>query len=145
MRLLGHPLHPILVCFPVALLGLTPRCDALAWLGVAPELARVAHYLELFGLVAGALALVTGFIDFYGLASPSAKLTRTALTHAGLAVTMLSIFGVAFALRGDAATEPRPVALVLELIGALVLGGVGWFGGHLVFAFGLGVDREPPR
>jgi uncharacterized membrane protein len=145
VRLFGHPLHAILVCFPVALLALTPLCDALAWLGVAPELARVGHYLELFGLVGGALALVPGFVDFYGLEAPSRELTRTALTHAALALTMLSIFGVAFALRGDSATEPRPVALLLELVGALVLGGVGWFGGHLVFAFRVGVDREPPR
>src|SRR5689334_9335660 len=122
MRLFGHPLHPILVCFPIALLALTPLCDALAWLGVATELGRVGHFLELFGLVGGAFALVTGFVDFYGLEEPSQKLTRTALTHAALAVTMLSIFGLAFALRGGSTTGPRPVAVGLELVGALVLG-----------------------
>jgi len=34
MRLFGHPVHPMLVAFPIALLALTPVWDALAWANV---------------------------------------------------------------------------------------------------------------
>jgi uncharacterized membrane protein len=137
MRLFGHPMHPILVCFPLAFLAVAPLCDALSWLGVAGDLTRVAYYLELFGLIGGGLALVTGFADFLRLKAPSAALTKAALTHAALAITMLSLFVLAWVLRGE--MRAGLPALASELVGAAVLGVTGWFGGHLVFGFGVGV------
>jgi uncharacterized membrane protein len=142
MRILGHPVHPILVCFPVALLALVPICDGAAWLGVAIELARVGYYLELFGLVGGALAAVPGFIDFFTLKAPAPKLNQTGILHATLAATTLSCFGIAFALRGPRDAAPAALVCVVELLGAATLAATGWFGGHLVFHFGLGVKRD---
>jgi len=47
---------------------------------------------------------------------------------------------VAFAIRGGAAGEPSLLVVGSELVGALGLGLTGWFGGHLVFGYGVGVD-----
>ena len=141
MRFLGHPVHPILVAFPIALLVLTPLWDGLAFFGIA-NLAAVGYFTELAGLVGGGLAAVTGLADFMGLKEPSPELTKTALSHAGFAVATLGLFVIAFAFRGGESGEPKLFVLGLELLGAFGLGVTGWLGGHLVFGHGVGVDER---
>lgn len=140
MRFLGHPVHPIVVAFPIALLVLTPLWDAAQHFGVA-RLALVAYWTEVAGLIGGALAAVTGLADFLGLKEPSQKLTDTALRHAGFAFTTLGLFVGAFVARGGPSGEPGLLVIALELVGALGLGVTGWLGGQLVFGHGVGVSR----
>ena len=54
MRLLGHPVHPILVAFPIALLALTPVLDLLPLLGILTDAAGAAYLCELPASSAGA-------------------------------------------------------------------------------------------
>ena len=141
MRLLGHPIHAIVVAFPLALLALTPLWDGLEFFGIA-RLALVAYWTELAGLVGGGLALVTGLADFIRLKEPTTELTNAALRHAGCALTALGFFVAAFVVRGGPAGEPGPLVLALELFGALSLGLTGWLGGHLVFGYGVGMNER---
>ena len=140
MRLLGHPVHPILVAFPIALLALTPVLDLLPLLGVLGDAAGAAYLCELAGLVGGGLAIVTGFADFMKIPQAEKAAAKTAIIHASLALGMLSLFGIAFALRGARTAEVHPGVLALEVAGAALIGVTGWFGGHLVFGHGVGVD-----
>src|SRR5262245_59542773 len=103
MRLLGHPVHPILVAFPIALLALTPVFDGLSWLGVMADAAGAAYLCEAAGLIGGGLAVVTGFADFMKIPQEEKAAATVAIVHASLALCMLSLFGVAFALRGPRA------------------------------------------
>ena len=141
MRFLGHPVHPIVVAFPIALLALTPVWDGVALLGIE-NLAPVAYWTELAGLVGGGLAVVTGIADFIGLKAPSPELTNAALRHATFALTALSLFGIAIAIRGGPSGDPTFAVVGLEVLGALALGVTGWMGGHLVFRYGVGVDER---
>lgn len=141
MRLFGHPVHPMLVAFPVALLALTPIWDGLAWAQVMADGRVLGYFCELAGLIAGGLAAVTGFADFMKIPQSRAQTAKVALTHAGLALTVVSLFGVAFALRGGRMGTPGPLVLGLEVAGALGLAATGWLGGHLVFQHGVGVDQ----
>lgn len=146
MRVFGHPLHPILVAFPLALLSLAPLCDVAVWFGIAKRLAPVGYYLELLGLVGGGLAALTGFLDFYRLdAAAGSAVGRTALAHASGALATLALFGIAFALRGDVAATPPGGVIALEALGAGVITVTGWLGGHLVFGFGVGVAKSAPE
>jgi uncharacterized membrane protein len=143
MRLFGHPVHPILVTFPVSLFCLGPICDVLASLGILAALAPVGRLCLIVGLAASGPALITGFWDFVRL-DRSSPATRTAVWHGLLAFSAASSFALALAVRGPGA--PSGLALALELLGAALILATGWFGGHLVFHFGLGVrDRERPR
>ena len=142
MRLLGHPMHPMLVAFPIGLLALVPLWDALALLGVTDDAAPVAYWSALAGLVGGGLAVITGLVDFVRL--PPGAAVNTALVHASAALTALSLFGVAFAFRSNTAA-PSTLVIVLDALGAAVLGVTGWFGGHLVFRHGAGVEPEPAK
>jgi uncharacterized membrane protein len=139
MRLFGHPVHPLVVAFPIALLVLTPLWDGAALLGIAPELALVGYWSELAGLVGGGLALVTGLMDFLTLKEPPPELTNAALRHAAFALATLGLYVTAFVVRGGASGSVRPLVLGLEIVGALGLGATGWLGGHLVFRHGVGV------
>ena len=145
MRLLGHPVHPMLVAFPVALLALTPLFDALSCFGVMVDAAGAAYLCELAGLIGGGLAVITGFADFMKIPQAARAAAKAAIIHASLALCMLSLFGVAFALRGPRTTSATALPLALEAIGAALIAATGWFGGHLVFAHGLGVDAQKPR
>ena len=139
MRLLSHPVHPLVVAFPIALLALTPLWDGAAFFGIEPGLALVGYWTELAGLIGGGAALVTGIADFLGLENPSPELTKAALSHAGVAFGTLSVFVLAFVLRGGSSGEPRGLVLGLEVLGALCLVATGWLGAHLVFRHGAGV------
>jgi uncharacterized membrane protein len=142
MRLLGHPVHPLVVAFPIALLALTPLWNGAAFFGIAPELALVGYWSELAGLIGSGLALITGLADFLALKEPSPELTNAGLRHAAFALTMLGFFVTAFVLRGGSSAPVRPLVLGLEVAGALCLVATGWLGGHLVFGHGVGVNKR---
>jgi uncharacterized membrane protein len=142
MRLFGHPVHPIVVAFPIALLGLTPILDALSLLGVMADGAGAAYLCEAAGLIGGGLAILTGFADFVKIPQSEKAAAKTAIIHASLGLSMLGLFGIAFALRGGRMAAATPGPLALEAAGAAVLAVTGWFGGHLVFGHGVGVDTR---
>jgi uncharacterized membrane protein len=133
----------MLVAFPIALLGMTPVLDGLAWAGVLADAAGAAYLCELAGLIGGGLAVVTGFVDFMKIGQSEHATAKTAIIHASFAVTMLSLFAIAFALRGPRTAAVSLAPLALEAAGVVVLAATGWYGGHLVFRHGVGV--EAPR
>lgn len=150
MRLFGHPVHAALVAFPLALLVVAPAADLAARFQVLAGGQLAGYVCLLAGLAIAALAAVTGFVDFIKVVDPRSAAANTALTHAGFALTAVSLDGVAFALRGGRAAQPGTVALALELAGALLLAVTGWLGGHLVFHHAVAVQRgdgqaDPPR
>lgn len=144
MRLFGHPVHAALVAFPVALLGVAPIWDLGARFHVLAGGEVAGYFCLLAGLIGAGLAVPTGFADFLKLGDPRSAAAKAALTHAGVALTAVSLSGLGFALRGGRAAQPGTVSLALELAGALGLAATGWLGGHLVFHHGVGVDRRAP-
>jgi uncharacterized membrane protein len=139
VRIFGHPLHAVLVTFPLGLLVLVPFWDALAWLGVSG--ATSASYLgEIAGLVGGLLAVVTGTIDFVR-AKKSPAIEKLGMLHGGAASTALSLFAMALVLRSSDHTA-TPSSAILEAAGALCLAFTGWCGGHLVFHHGVAVRKS---
>jgi uncharacterized membrane protein len=139
MRLLGHPVHPMLVAFPLALLVLTPVWDGVACLGVLAEAKTAGYFCALAGLIGGGLAAVTGFLDLIKIPPSQTAATKVALAHAACALGGVSLYGIAFAFRGGRAAVPGFEVLELEAAGALALLATGWLGGHLVFRHGIGV------
>jgi uncharacterized membrane protein len=142
MRLFGHPVHPMLVAFPLTLLCLAPVLDGLALMRDEAGLARLGGLCALIGLAAAVLALATGFIDFVRL-EPASPATKTAIVHGVLAFSATCSLGGALLLRGPG-PAPTLLAFIFEIVAALLVAATGWFGGHLVFHHGVGVrDRGP--
>ena len=137
MRILGHPVHPILVAFPIALFSLGTVCDLVALIADLPALAQAGRLCLIVGLASAVLALVTGVVDFLPLASSSPAMA-TAVRHGVLAFSATSSFGMALVLRGPGPI-PATLALAIEVVSLVLIGAAGWFGGHLVFHHGVGV------
>ena len=62
----GHPIHPMLIPFPIAFFVATFVCDLAYWQTANTAWATAATWLLGAGLVMAALAAVAGLTDFLG-------------------------------------------------------------------------------
>jgi uncharacterized membrane protein len=63
----GHPIHPMLIPFPIALLALAPVTDIAFAVTGAAFWAQMSLWLIAGGLLTGVLAAFVGMIDFIGV------------------------------------------------------------------------------
>jgi uncharacterized membrane protein len=135
-----HPIHPMLVVFPIGLWIFSFVCD-LIYLFVTrnPVWSEVAFYCIGGGIVGALLAAIPGFIDYLSLRDPQTK--RIGTYHLILNLLAVVLFVVNFALRWNGAPGAI-VPVVLSLITIAGLGVSGWLGGEMVYVHGVGV--EPP-
>jgi uncharacterized membrane protein len=139
-KLLGHPIHPMLIVLPLGLFISAVVFDALyLWRGT-PAFATVAYWNIAGGIIGGLLAAVFGLIDWLAIPAGT-RAKRIGLLHGGSNVVVVLIFAVVWWMRGDAADPTPTTSLFLLEIVALGLGSVaGWLGGELVDRLGVGVD-----
>jgi uncharacterized membrane protein len=139
-KLLGHPIHPMLIVLPLGLFIAAVVFDGVyMWRG-SPEFATVAYWNIAGGIVGGLLAAVFGLIDWLAIPAGT-RAKRIGLLHGGSNVVVVLIFAVVWLMRGDTpGMTPTTTLFLLELVG-LALGSVGgWLGGELVDRLGVGVD-----
>ncbi len=135
----GHPLHPILVSFPIAFLIGTLIFDVLGLVYDRNNFYTTAMYLEIAGIGFALLAAVPGIIDYIFVIPPKSSAKKRGATHGLINITMVIIFSVALLLRqkGDASFM---IIIGLEIAGVILLSIAGWLGGTLVFRNQIGVD-----
>jgi len=133
---LGHPIHPLLVPFPIAFFVGALISDIISHWGDPIFWPRMSVVLIGLGIVGALLAAVFGFIDY--LTAPlSEGAKKTATTHLTLNLIVVVIFVIAFFVRfGDATST---IGYVLTVLGVLVLFVSGYLGGKLVFEGGVGM------
>ena len=138
-KLLGHPVHQMLIVFPLGLLGTAVLFDLLALsLGIG-YWSELAYWMIAAGVVTGLLAAPFGAVDWYAIPSGT-RAKRIGAIHGAGNVVVLLLFAVSWFLRGEAPPAPSAVALALSFAaGALALV-TGWLGGELVDRLGVGVD-----
>ena len=139
MRIFGHPIHPMLVHFPIALWTVGSVCDALAALGIAA--AWPLAWLAIAGGTTVALVTMTaGLIDYADLAE---RAIPTALRHMALMGLAWLLYAAAFLLRSKGlapVAEPSLPAMLAGWAGFAALVAGAWQGGQLVYRFAAGVD-----
>ena len=138
-RLLGHPIHQMLVVFPLGLLGTSVVFDLL-YRGLDIEvMATVAHYLIAGGLIAGLVAAPFGTVDW--LAIPAGTRAKSVgATHALGNVVVLALFAASWWMRREVPEAPSVLAHVLSFGGAGLSLVTAWLGGELVDRMGVGVS-----
>jgi uncharacterized membrane protein len=139
-KLLGHPIHPMLIVLPLGLFIAAVVFDAVyLWRG-SPVFATVAYWNIAGGIVGGLLAAVFGLIDWFAIPAGT-RAKRIGLLHGGSNVVVVLIFAIVWWMRGSMPDATPTTNLFLLEVVALVLGGVaGWLGGELVDRLGVGVD-----
>jgi uncharacterized membrane protein len=139
-KLLGHPVHPMLIVLPLGLFISAVVFDALyLWRGTA-TFATVAYWNIAGGILGGLLAAVFGVIDW--LAIPSGTRAKSiGLLHGGSMVVVVALFAFAWWSRTEAIDSIATITVFLVEVAALALGTVAaWMGGELVDRLGVGVD-----
>lgn len=142
LKVLGHPVHPMLVMFPVALLVTGTLFDVVDTVGGPDFLADVAYWNITVGLVGGLLAAAAGAFDLLAIPAGT-RAKRVALTHAAANVAVILLFAAVWVVRLNAESRAAGGALIaIEVVGVAILGISAWLGGELVDRLGVGVDRD---
>lgn len=137
----GHPIHPMLVPFPIAFFTLALVMDVAYWQTSNLTWKHFAEWLLFAGLLIGALAAAAGVFDF--LSSHEIRARRPAWPHAiGNVIVMLLAFINSFVHARDGWTGVVPTGLALSVATVLLLLVTGWLGGALVFRHGVGVEHH---
>lgn len=137
-RLGGHPVHPLLVHFPLALWSMTLAWDILGLLQGQMPWWQIGYWSLAAGLVMALPAMATGLIDFAAIGdNPVAE--RAALRHMTLMgiATCIALANLLLRHNNTMPHDPIVPLALSALCLALVFAG-GWFGGELVYRHGMG-------
>jgi uncharacterized membrane protein len=142
----GHPIHPMLIPFPIALWAFSLIADVVyLWRGNPVWRDYIAFYTLLGGIIGAALAAVFGIIDWLSIKDRVVK--KTADWHARLNVIALLIFAASFYLRTAGGSRlvsgSYTIPLVLSVVGVILIAISGYLGGELVFKHGVAVNPQP--
>ena len=141
----GHPIHPMIIPFPIALWVFSLVADVIyLWRGNPVWRNYIAFYALLGGIIGAAAAAVPGLIDWLSLKNP--KVVKIANWHARLNVIALLVFAASFYLRttsGAALVNGNyTLPLALSVLGVILISISGYLGGELVFKHGVAVDQQ---
>ncbi|MBA2564126.1 MAG: Rieske 2Fe-2S domain-containing protein [Gemmatimonadetes bacterium] len=139
---LGHPLHPILIPFPLAFLTGALAFDAAGWCWTRPDWWSVGYYLAIAGVVMGLVAAVPGLIDYFAVVPPNSSAKQRATKHMLVNLAALALFAFSWLLRGDPSAAPDGLTLGVQVLGLVLLTSGGWMGGTLVYRNVIGVDHR---
>lgn len=136
-KLLGHPIHQMLIVFPLGLLGGSVIFDIIHMLRGGSWSLAAWHMIGV-GVITGLLAAVFGVIDW--LAIPLGTRAKSVGTwHAIGNVIVLLLFAASWRIRRDDIANPESFAYVLSFAGFALSGITAWLGGELVNRLGVGV------
>jgi uncharacterized membrane protein len=138
-KVMGHPVHPILVPFPLGLLTTSVIFDVVHLLLTGgARWAEISFWMIAAGVIGGLLAAFFGLIDW--LAIPSGTRAKAiGLGHGLSNAVMVMLFALSWLLRSGASGDPGVLPIILSFMGVGLASLGGFRGGELVFRMGIGV------
>lgn len=141
MHILGHPVHPMFIVYPIAMFTVAVILDILYLITGTAALPTASFYMIAAGIVGGLIAAVFGFLDWLGLQAGS-RARRLGAWHGLGNFTMVVLFLISWLIRlGAAGHVPGALALILSFAGAAISLVTAWLGGELVYRLGSAVDQ----
>ena len=140
----GHPIHPMLLPFPLALWTTSFVVDILFYFLRHPTLLVIAKFMLAAGCIGALAAAIPGFIDWMAIKNGDVK--KVANWHARLNIAALVVFAISFFLRlgsySGLVGRKLTIPFLLSLVGMILITISGWLGGELVFRSGIGQTRD---
>ncbi len=140
----GHPVHPMLVAFPIGLWTTSFVLDVIFYFIRNPSLPLISKVMLAAGLVGAVAAAVAGIIDWLSIKEPQVK--RIADWHARLNIFAVIVFAASLYFRMRIGAHwlnwNMRVPVLLSALGVLLIGISGWLGGALTFEHGVGVAPQ---
>jgi uncharacterized membrane protein len=139
VKLAGHPVHQMLIVFPLGLLATAVVFDVIYLVTDNTLWTQAAFYMIGAGVITGLVAAVPGVVDW--LAIPrGTRAKRIGLIHGVGNVIVVTLFALSWYLRRDQPAAPPTGAVVAGLLGAGLSLLTAWLGGEMVNRLGVGVD-----
>lgn len=140
----GHPVHPMLVAFPLGLWITSFLTDILYYFVRNPTLLVISKFMIAAGCIGALAAAIPGLIDW--LAISDRRITRIANWHARLNIIALIVFAISLYFRMQAGSHLVGYSLkapfLLSLLGVVLITISGWLGGELAYKHGVGVAPQ---
>ena len=140
----GHPIHPMLIPFPLALWVTSFVVDILFYFLRHPTLLVIAKLMLAAGCIGAIVAAIFGIIDW--LAIKNGEVKRVANWHARLNFAALAVFAISLFLRmgsySNLVGRKLTIPFLLSFVGVILITISGWLGGELVFRYGIGQTRN---
>ena len=140
VKIAGHPVHPMLIVFPLGLLATATVFDVIFLVSNDPRWTEIAYYMIGAGVIGGLAAAPFGWIDWLGIPKGT-RAKRIGLTHGIGNTVVLVLFFASWLLRRDTVSLRPTEAIVAGLAGVALAVVTGWLGGELVDRLGVGVDE----
>lgn len=140
-KIAGHPIHPMLIPFPIAFLVGALVADIVYAQTGNGFWATAAFYLLGAGIVTALVAALAGFTDFFG----DRRIRELSHVWQHMLANLLAVViaAVNFILRlGDPAAAVKPTGILLSAAVVLILLFSGWRGGDLVYHHRVGVPND---
>jgi uncharacterized membrane protein len=135
----GHPIHAMLVAFPIALTACLLGADLFYWWTGDAFWARAALWSAGMAFLMGVLAGLSGTVEL--LIVPGIRARAASWTHFIIAMTLLAILGANWGYRLSGYEQALlPYGLMLSLLSAGFVAFTGWHGGKLVFSYQIGTS-----
>jgi uncharacterized membrane protein len=137
-RIAKHPIHPMLIPFPIVCFIGTLVTDIVYWRTAEMMWANFSAWLISVGLVMGVLAAIAGLIDFIG--DRGIRRQGPAWPHVigNVVVLVIAFFNMLIHTR-DAWTSVVPWGLTLSALTVVIMLVTGWLGWSLVYRHRVGV------
>jgi uncharacterized membrane protein len=133
----GHPIHPMLVVFPIGLWVFSFVADLIYFGGGSAIWSDIAYYAMAGGILGALAAAVPGAIDLFSITAGAPR--RIGLMHMAINLVIVLLYVLNFGVRTTA--DPSAVGPVwLSGFSIALLLVSGWLGGALVYEHGVGVD-----
>src|SRR5579884_1220022 len=138
----SHPIHPMLVAFPIGLWVVSFILDVIGKINGDGSFWAAGFYCVIGGCIGAALAAIPGAIDVFTVVPPHSSARERGYIHGSLNVLALIAFIVVAARRGGSGTMPDGISLAISIGGIILIGISGWLGGTLVYRNQIGVDHR---
>jgi uncharacterized membrane protein len=138
-RIAGHPVHPMLVPFPIASFAGALAADIVYASAREPFWATASQWLLGVGVVTALVAALAGFTDFLG--EPHIRALREAWQHmlGNLSLVAVELLNLYWRL-GNSTEAVVPVGLMLSVLGVLLMLFTGWKGWEMVYRYRVGIS-----
>jgi uncharacterized membrane protein len=140
VKLLGHPIHPQLIVFPLGLLATAVIFDVLYILTGNEQLATFSFWAIAAGIVGGLAAALFGLIDWLQIPRDT-RAKQVGMFHGLGNLVVVGLFILSFVMRtSDPAYLPDTTPFLVGLLGAAIALVTAWLGGELVYRLRVAVD-----
>jgi len=135
----GHPVHPMLIPFPIAFFTGTLIFDVLGLMNDNTHYWSIGQSLGIAGIIGALIATIPGVIDYFSTVPPNSSAKKRATLHGLFNISMLILFCIA-ALYRRTVDPVTGLVIALEGAGFMLMCVAGWMGATLVYRNQIGVD-----